>query len=70
MAPKDETSESDASRRFRERMNAHHARYQEQVEANREAERVRHVAARRKRKLIEQAWGRIVTAAMRRAEMP
>ena len=57
--------ESAASLRFRERMNAHHRVYQEKVQANKEAERVRANAAREKRKKVLQNWKRVFDAVMK-----
>ena len=57
--------ESAASLRFREKMNAHYQVYQEQIQANKEAERVRANAARKKQRKLLRDWKRVVDAAMK-----
>ena len=57
--------ESAASLRFREKMNAHYQVYQEQIQANKEAERVRANAARKKRKKVLRDWKRVFDTLMR-----
>ena len=54
---------SNASVRFRERMNEHHAWYQEQVATKQEAESERAIAAHKRRVAARRAWERIVAAA-------
>ena len=49
---------------FIERMHAHHAWYQEQVEAQQLREIERASAARRKRKKVQAAWRRVVAAVL------
>ena len=57
--------ESTASLQFKQKMNEHYHVYQEKIQANKEAERVRANAARKKQKKILRDWERVFDAVMK-----